>query len=121
MRPGTVTICDDATGFRLLVRAVLSDAGWTVVADDGRARDGLQSAQQAQPQVVLWDFLLPDQDDPAQGLGDLRRATPRSRIVLVSGLPPGELDRESERLGVDACFQKASPPGALVALLADLP
>lgn len=79
----TIVIVDDHTGFRLIARKLLDDAGFTIIgeADDGRS--AIEAVARLRPEVVLLDVQLPDLDGfrVAEALS-LSAAPPA--VVLVS-------------------------------------
>jgi two-component system response regulator DesR len=113
-----VAVCDDSLGFPALVRAWLS-------ADDrlehvGTAEDGegiKRLVPAARPDVIVLDLVLPDVTDPVALVADLRGLQPGVRIVLVSSLLAGELERAAAAAGVEAFANKATTGPALCDLL----
>jgi two-component system response regulator DesR len=113
-----VVMCDDSFGFRSLVRARLrADDRLELVGmaeDVGQLRRLLPSTR---PDVVLLDLVLPDGDDPVALVAELRAAKPGLRIVLVSSLVAGELERTAASAGVDSYANKATTGPELCDLL----
>ena len=109
-----VLICDDSMGFPALVTAWLDDDGRFVHA--GTARTGtelLDIARTTPADAVLLDLVLPDVENPAALVRDLRELLPGVRILLVSSLAMPELGRAAEAAGVDGWCHKAITAGAL--------
>lgn len=79
----TVLIVDDHAAFRRLARRLLEAGGLTVV---GEAQDGpsaIAAARELDPEVVLLDVLLPDEDG-FRVAERVASACLRTRIVLTS-------------------------------------
>ena len=96
--PPTVLLADDDDRFRGLVRTVLEDDGYVVVAEAADAASALDLAATTRPQVAVLDLVLPG----AQGLSAvraLRTADPPVPVVVMSALFDPTLEREAAELG----------------------
>ena len=109
-----VAVCDDALAVKLFLRQVLEDDGdMKVVSTTSTGREALEELRRHRPHVLLLDLVLPDVADPATLVGELRRRSPKTLIVLISNMPPSDLAQEAERLGADAWMPKAQKPEQL--------
>lgn len=94
----TVLLIDDNPRYRgQLQRMVSRAAPQAVIHEAGNTAEALRLVEQAQPQLVLLDVILGDED----GIRCARRIKalrPQARIVLISAYP----DREFRRLGMEA-------------------
>ena len=68
-----------------LVRLLSDEPDLVVVGLAGTLAQGIRSAQEHDPDVVLLDFRLPDGDAPA-GIAQLRDVTPNARVLIMTGL-----------------------------------
>lgn len=94
----TVLLADDDDRFRALVRSVLEDDDYTVVAEAADARTAVALAAEHRPAVVVIDLVLPG----AVGLSavrELRSADPPHEVVVLSSLFDPELEDETVELG----------------------
>jgi DNA-binding NarL/FixJ family response regulator len=94
----TVLLADDDERFRTLVRSMLEDDGYQVVAEAGDADGAIAQAAALGPQVVVVDLVLPG----AVGLSTVRalRADAPDRPVLVlSSLFDPAVEQEAAELG----------------------
>jgi len=78
-----VLIVDDHPGFRARARALLESEGFEVVGEAGSGADGVRTARELAPDVVLLDVQLPDTDGFAL-TERLLSARPDRPVVLVS-------------------------------------
>lgn len=96
--PTTVLLADDDDRFRGLVRAVLEDDGYLVVADVGDADAAVAGAVEHDPDVVVLDLVLPGAD----GLSAVRELTerrPGRPVLVMSSLFDPAVEQEAARLG----------------------
>ena len=112
--PIRVAVCDDARAVKLFLKQVLEEEGdIEVVSSTATGAAVLADAADARADVLLLDLLLPDVDDPATLIGELRRRSPATAIVLISNMPPHKLGDEAARLGTDGWIVKAQKPEEL--------
>jgi DNA-binding NarL/FixJ family response regulator len=112
--PLRILVCDDSFGFPSVVEKQLDD-------DDrfepvGTARSGaelLTLVERVEADAIMLDLVLPDVDNPAALVGELRRRRPGVRILLVSSLRVPELERAANGAGVDGFCHKATSPQGL--------
>jgi DNA-binding NarL/FixJ family response regulator len=109
-----VAVCDDAKAVKVFLRHVLEEEGdIEVVSSTSTGRDALEELARQRPHVLLLDLLLPDVDDPAVLIGELRERSPEAAIVLISNMPAARLEEEAGRLGTDGWVLKAQKPEEL--------
>ena len=63
-----------------------------------RARDGLEIAEVEQPDLVLLDIMMPEMDG-MECLQRIRKSSPDSIIIMISGLKDEKIAKEAIRLG----------------------
>ena len=98
MSPTTVLLADDDDRFRALVRSVLEDDGYDVVADVADAPAVLVLAEQRRPDVVVLDLVLPGADG-LSAVRDLRAREPPVPVLLLSSLFDPATEQEAAALG----------------------
>lgn len=102
----TGIVCDDAPGFRVLMSALLREAGVTI-RDVG---ESWADAERMAPgcDVIVLDLWMPELE--LDCLGRIRTAAPRATLAVVTAL---DLDDAAAKLGhvaVDLLLSKSSPP-----------
>jgi DNA-binding NarL/FixJ family response regulator len=101
-----VLLCDDAAGFRALVRfALAEDPAFTVVGEAADGHAGLEAVAALRPDVVLLDLSMPRLDGIDAIAGMLDRS-PHSRIVALSGFAAGDKAEAALALGAHAYLEK---------------
>ncbi len=109
-----VAVCDDARAVKFFLRHVLEEDGdMEVVSTTSTGNEALGALATCQADILLLDLLLPDVPDPAVLVGRIRELTPGTAILLMSNLPPSQLQKEAARLGTDGWTPKAHKPEQL--------
>jgi DNA-binding NarL/FixJ family response regulator len=108
-----VLLCDDAPGFRALIRYTLDeDPDVVVVGEAGDGEAGLEAVAALRPDVVLLDISMPR----LQGLdaiGAMLERSPASRIVALSGFGADEMAAAALERGAHAYVEKGTGSTAI--------
>ena len=106
-------VCEDAIGYRMLIRRWLEDADIDVVGEAPTWEEAERLAGELQPDAVVADLWMPTLEVDA--LTRLRTAAPDAAIVSLSGL---SIEEARELVGdtgvVDLYLSKRQPPGEIV-------
>lgn len=97
-RAPKVLIVDDEPQIRILLRATLGRAGYTV-AEAATAREAVSAKAIDKPDLILLDLGLPDRD--GLELVSLLRTEPRSALIVVSARDQTEQKVAALDLGAD--------------------
>jgi len=103
-RPHTVLIIDDDPQFRLTLTGYLEDSGY-IVLEAGDGLEGLETFTRARPDIVLTDLRMPVLD----GFGvitDIKRQSPATPVIALTGTGDTRAPDEALRLGAWACLSK---------------
>ncbi len=113
-----VLLVDDDPDYRLLIRIALeADARYEVVGEARDGREAVAAADRHRPDVILLDCSMPGAD-AFDCLPDLRRTSPASQVVLISGHSAVELEIASASVGALGYIAKDIPPSRLPTELA---
>jgi DNA-binding NarL/FixJ family response regulator len=111
-------VCEDAIGYRMLIRRWLEDADVDVVGEAATWEEAEKLAGQLQPDAVIADLWMPTLDTDA--LQRVRAAVPDAAIVSLSGLSSDEAEKLVGDTGViDLFLSKRQPPQEIVDALRD--
>jgi len=111
-----VLIVDDHPGFRARARALLESEGFEVVGEAGSGADGVRTARELAPDVVLLDIQLPDTD----GFAVASTVTGEDggvQVVLTSSRDGSDFGALVGSCGACGFIAKAELSGARVAAL----
>jgi DNA-binding NarL/FixJ family response regulator len=103
-----VAVCDDARAVKFFLRTVLEEEGdMRVVSTSSGGQEALAALAAHETDILLLDLLLPDVPEPADLVREIRERWPATAILLMSNMPPAQLEQEAERLGTDGWTAKA--------------
>lgn len=106
VRPVRIVAIDDEPDLRALLRARFARSErFTLVADAADAASGLREVQRHRPDIVLLDLDLPDEDG-RKLLPRLVARSPRSMVVVLSGLDPAQARDATLAAGAFAFLEK---------------
>src|SRR3712207_2468096 len=109
-------VCEDAIGYRMLIRRWLEDAGVDVVDEATTWTEAERLATELQPDAVIADLWMPTLDVDA--LQRMRAAVPAAAIVSLSGLSAEEAERLVGGTGaIDLFLPKRQPPAEILEAL----
>jgi two-component system response regulator NreC len=109
----TVVLADDHPVVRQGVKTLLERDTFEVV---GEAADGLEAialAEQLSPDVVVLDLAMP-KDNGLGAVHEIRRVSPRSKMVLLTMYTEEHYVLEALRSGVKGCVSKTQAPEHLL-------
>src|SRR5688500_16076517 len=112
----SVLIIDDEPNIRRMVGALLTAEGYEVRdAPDGA--QGLASAAEIEPDIVLLDLMMPGELDGMAVLARLRERFPELPVVMMSGRAGLSDAVKATKLGASTFLEKPlTPEGVLLAL-----
>jgi len=109
-----ILIVDDHAIVRQGLRMVLSlRPNLTIMGSVGTAAEALQTTLDKQPDLILLDLVLPERDG-ASLVPELRKLSPKSKILILSGVQDANLVRMAVETGVDGYTLKEVTPDELV-------
>ena len=114
-----ILVIDDHTLFREGLQGLLSRRNIEVVAATGDGRDGLQLAQQHNPDIILLDMRMPNLDGISV-LKQLQEGNLSMPIVILTTSSDERDLIEALRSGARGYLLKDMEPDALVAALRDI-
>ncbi len=102
---GKVLVCDDAKFMRVMISAILTNAGWAVV---GEAENGLQAVEKYKelgPDVVTMDMVMPEMGG-IDALREIVKDDASARVVMCTAMGQDDLIAEAHELGASAVLLK---------------
>lgn len=106
-------IADDHALMRAGLRTLLNQRPeFEVIAEAGDGQQAIQLCGEHQPDLLLLDISMPTTNG-TEALTQIRRRTPRCRILMVTAQSADEFIRESLRLGANGYLHKSDSEAQL--------
>ena len=115
----SVVVVDDAELFREALKMAFAQEGFTVLADAADAMSGIDIAREHQPDLVMLDILMPGMSG-LEAVGAILKASPKSRVVLLTSSESAEDLLSAVRVGASGYLTKDTPLPRLVAAMHDV-
>ena len=112
--PIRVLLVDDTPDIRMLLRVALEVDGFEVVDEAGDGRAGVEAARVTRPDVVLLDLAMPVMDG-LEALPLMRAASPKTKVIVLSGFQARSMEASALAAGADAYLQKGVTPDEIIA------
>lgn len=81
----TVLITDDAAFMRMMLKDILTKAGYSVVGEAGNGNEALEKYKELKPDIVTMDITMPDCDG-IEGLKKIKAADAGANVVMCSAM-----------------------------------
>jgi two-component system chemotaxis response regulator CheY len=94
----TVIIADDAQFMRVMLRDILEDMGFSVVAEASDGREAVARYLELRPDLIMLDITMPEVGGVA-ACREILALDPRARVVMISALGQKDEVLEAIRAG----------------------
>jgi DNA-binding NarL/FixJ family response regulator len=116
----SIVVVDDHTLFREGLREILTlESDFEVVGQAGDGEEGVRVVARCQPDVLLLDVEIP-RHQVRPTLPQFLRASPHTRIVVLTMYDDPRLAHQLIDLGATACLVKRATRAELVAVIRDV-
>lgn len=94
----SVMITDDAAVMRMMLKNILSSAGYEVVAEATDGREAVEKYQEFHPDLVTMDITMPEMDG-IKAVKAIKAIDPQAKIVMCSAMGQKTLVLEAIEAG----------------------
>jgi two-component system chemotaxis response regulator CheY len=115
----TVMIVDDSFFMRNILRGILKEKGYVVVAEAASGIEAMKNLHTHKPDIILLDIILPDSNG-LDLLQSIIKARPQSYVVVCSAIGQELVIRKALDLGAKAFIQKPFTPEMVIEILESL-
>lgn len=121
MRPPLrVVLVDDAFDLRLLIGRLLErDGRFEVVGQAADGAEGIRAVSEHRPDLCLLDLSMPVMDG-LEALPRILEECPGTKVVILSGLEAGQMERTALALGAAGYVEKGTAFDRLADVLVDI-
>ncbi|WP_297491490.1 response regulator [Thermococcus sp.] len=81
----SVLIVDDVLFARIILRKLLSEAGYDVVGEASNGREAVEKYLSLRPDVVIMDIIMPDMDG-IKALKEILEIDPKAKVIMVTSV-----------------------------------
>ena len=112
----SVLIADDAAFMRMMIKNILSEAGYEVVGEAENGQVAVSRYRELRPDLTTMDITMPEMDG-IQALREIRGEDPSARVVMCSAMGQQSMVIESVQAGArDFIVKPFQPERVLEAL-----
>lgn len=115
----TVMIVDDALFMRRILHGILTEKGFSVVAEAASGIEAMKNLHTVHPDIILLDIILPDSNG-LDLLQSIIQSCPQSKVVICSGIGQEEVIQKALDLGASGFIQKPFTPEKVFTVLEGL-
>jgi len=83
--PARILIVDDAVFMRTVLKKMLEEEGYEIVAEASNGIEAIKMAKEHQPDVVTLDITMPEMDG-VTALPDIMAAAPETKVIMCSAM-----------------------------------
>ena len=117
---GTVMVVDDASFMRAVLKKIILQSGHEVIAEAASGDEAITQFQNAKPDLVLMDIVMPPGPKAKDGIEALRQivaANPAAKIVMCSSMGQQALIAEALKSGAKDFVVKPFQPQKVMEVL----
>lgn len=100
-----ILIVDDARFMRMILKDILNEAGYEVVAEASNGEQAISAYQSVRPDLVTMDIIMPGMSG-VEAVGKIVEFDPNAKILMVSAMGQQELVAESLAAGASGFVVK---------------
>ncbi len=117
---GTVMVVDDASFMRAVLKRIILQSGHEVIAEAANGDEAIAQFQQAKPDLVLMDIVMPPGPKAKDGIEALKQivsASPTAKVVMCSSMGQQALIAEALKSGAKDFVVKPFQPQKVMEVL----
>ncbi len=108
-----ILIADDATFMRMMLKDILSHAGFINLIEAKNGREAINLFKVEKPELILLDVTMPDMDG-LKALEEIKDVNPDVKIIMCSSMGQEEIVSECFEKGADDFIMKPFKPERVV-------
>jgi two-component system chemotaxis response regulator CheY len=109
----SVLICDDAVVMRMMIKAILTKAGYEVVGEAQNGAVAVEMYRELEPALVTMDMIMPELDG-INAVKQIIASDPGARIVMCTSMGQQQLVVDAIKAGAKGFVTKPFQPPKLL-------
>lgn len=110
---GTVVIVDDSKMSRKILRNILEDAGYAVVAEATDGEEGIAAYMQYRPDILTLDITMPNMNG-IDALKEIMMEDSSARVIMISAAGQQQKIIEALKIGAEKFVTKPFEPNDVI-------
>lgn len=110
---GTVVVVDDSKMSRKILRNILEEAGYAVVAEATDGEEGIATYMQYRPDILTLDITMPNMDG-IEALKEIMSADKNARVIMISAAGQQQKIIEALKIGAEKFITKPFEPNDVI-------
>ena len=111
-----VLVVDDAVVMRMMIKGILSKAGYEVVGEAQNGFEAVEKYKTLSPDLVTMDMVMPEMDG-LTALREIVKGDPKARIVMCTSMGQQQLVVEAIQAGAKSFVTKPFQPPKIIETL----
>jgi two-component system, chemotaxis family, chemotaxis protein CheY len=114
---GTIMIVDDASFMRAVLKKIVLQAGFEVIAEATNGDDAITKFQETKPDLVLMDIIMPPGPKAKDGIEALKQIVatqPSAKVIMCSSMGQQSLIVEAIKSGAKDFVVKPFQPQKVI-------
>jgi len=108
-----VLIVDDAAFMRMLLKDIISKAGFEVVGEASNGKEAVEKYKELQPDIVTMDITMPEMNG-IEAVKEIKKIDPNAKIIMVSAMGQQAMVIEAIQAGARDFIVKPFQPARVI-------
>ena len=111
---GKIAVVDDSKISRKLLRTILEDAGYAVIAEATDGEEGIAAYMQYKPDILTLDITMPNMDG-IEALREIMSVDKKAKVIMISDAGQQQKVEEALAIGAKEFITKPFEPEDVIA------
>ncbi len=111
-----VLIVDDAAFIRMLLKDIVTKAGFEVVGEASNGKEAVEKYKELKPDVVTMDITMPEMNG-IEAVKEIKKIDPNANIIMVSAMGQQAMVIEAIQAGAKDFIVKPFQPARVIEAL----
>ncbi len=108
-----VLIVDDAAFMRMLLKDIITKAGYEVVGEASNGKEAVEKYKELKPDIVTMDITMPEMNG-IEAVKEIKKIDPNAKIIMVSAMGQQAMVIEAIQAGARDFIVKPFQPARVI-------